>query len=109
MMPMLLCMTPPAQAETTEWPCSNDDEIHYTAASEVYKGTSELSYIYNEVKFISDRLRVQEAQIAYEDEWKYAALVLDRLACPKSKRSRMLSKGPNEPYLSTSMALYFSL
>ena len=33
-----------------------------------------------ELKFISDRMREQDNDGSYEDEWKYAALVLDRFA-----------------------------
>lgn len=53
------------------WVDSKDDELRYTGSSELY-------YIYNEVKFIADRLRVQDAYLVYDDEWKFAALVLDR-------------------------------
>ena len=39
---------------------------------------SELAHIYKELKFISDRMRDEDSSGSYEDEWKYAALVLDR-------------------------------
>merc|ERR1711924_96797 len=36
-----------------------------------FSGTSELYYIYKELKFISDRMREQDMDGSYEDEWKY--------------------------------------
>ena len=37
-----------------------------------------LTYSLEELKFISDRMRDEDNDGSYEDEWKYAALVLDR-------------------------------
>ena len=37
-----------------------------------------LIYSLKELKFISDRMRDEDNDGSYEDEWKYAALVLDR-------------------------------
>ena len=39
---------------------------------------NELSKIHEELKFMSDRTRDDELTAGYEDEWKYAALIVDR-------------------------------
>ena len=39
----------------------------------------EMQLLYKELKFISDRLRDEDKTSEYEDEWKYAAMVFDRL------------------------------
>ena len=38
-----------------------------------------MQLIYEELKFISDRMREEDKTSEYEDEWKYAAMVIDRL------------------------------
>ena len=38
----------------------------------------ELHRIHEELKFMSDRTRDEELTSAYEEEWKYAALIVDR-------------------------------
>lgn len=74
LMPIILFLHPPP--DTPEEQLNDDskgDVVHFS-------GTSELYYIYKELKFISDRMRDQDLDGSYEDEWKYAALVMDR-AC----------------------------
>ena len=39
----------------------------------------EMQLLYEELKFISDRSRDEDKTSEYEDEWKYAAMVFDRL------------------------------
>ena len=39
----------------------------------------ELEFIYEELKFIADRMREEDKTGEYEDEWKYAAIVVDRI------------------------------
>lgn len=71
-MPIILFLHPPP--DTPEEQLNDDskgDVVHFS-------GTSELYYIYKELKFISDRMRDQDLDGSYEDEWKYAALVMDR-------------------------------
>ena len=53
---------------------------------------SELAHIYKELKFISDRMRDEDSSGSYEDEWKYAALVLDRFNLKWPLRNDL--KGP---------------
>ena len=72
LMPIILFIHPPPDRPDAEAPeDSKGDVVHFS-------GTSELFYIYKELKFISDRMREQDYDGSYEDEWKYAALVLDR-------------------------------
>ena len=70
-MPIILFIHPPPETPESEIEDNKGDLVHFS-------GTSELYYIYKELKFISDRFREQDLDGSYEDEWKYAALVLDR-------------------------------
>ena len=38
----------------------------------------ELKKIFEELKFIADKMRNENRTSEYEDEWKYAAIVVDR-------------------------------
>ena len=38
----------------------------------------ELKKIFEELKFIADKMRNENLTSEYEDEWKYAAIVVDR-------------------------------
>lgn len=73
-MPIVLFIHPPPDR-----PLDLDEENSKQDLIE-FTGNSELYFIYKELKFISDRMREQDNDGSYEDEWKYAALVLDR-AC----------------------------
>ena len=46
----------------------------------VYKAPKdpELKKIFEELKFIADKMRNENLTSEYEDEWKYAAIVVDR-------------------------------
>ena len=71
-MPIILFIQPPPdRPEEMEIEDSKQDMVHFS-------GTSELFYIYRELKFISNRMKEQDHDGSYEDEWKYAALVMDR-------------------------------
>ena len=45
----------------------------------VYKFSRELSLILKEIKIITDKIRDDEESAAIENDWKFAAMVLDRL------------------------------
>ena len=75
-MPIILFIHPPPETPESEIEDNKGDLVHFS-------GTSELYYIYKELKFISDRFREQDLDGSYEDEWKYAALVLDRYFCQR--------------------------
>ena len=50
----------------------------------------ELKKIFEELKFIADKMRNENLTSEYEDEWKYAAIVVDRFltfAILKRKKS----------------------
>ena len=40
----------------------------------------ELKKIFDELKFIADKMRNENLTSEYEEEWKYAAIVVDRFA-----------------------------
>ena len=41
---------------------------------------SELKKIFDELKFIADKMRNENLTSEYEEEWKYAAIVVDRFS-----------------------------
>ena len=45
----------------------------------VYQFSRELSLILKEIKIITDKIRDDEESAAIENDWKFAAMVLDRL------------------------------
>ena len=53
-------------------------EIDDDVTSWIISQMPEINFIYKELKFISDRIRKRDLDTAFEKEWKYASLVLDR-------------------------------
>lgn len=65
----------PAPPEKSPDVCAEiDDDV----TSWIISQMPEINFIYKELKFISDRIRRRDLDTAYEKEWKYASLVLDR-------------------------------
>ena len=74
--PKILCLhTPPGTScdlKSDAFSCPEEKKISAFA-------NKEMQLIYEELKFISDRMREEDKTSKYEDEWKYAAMVIDRL------------------------------
>jgi len=74
LLPIVLFLHPPPDP-----PCEDEENLIKEEEPSFAPG-SELEHVYKELKFISNRMRDEDFDGSYEDEWKYAALVLDR-AC----------------------------
>jgi len=72
-LPRLLSLPPPPEKSPDVCDAINDD-----VTSWIISQMPEINFIYKELKFISDRIRKRDIDTAYEKEWKYASLVLDR-------------------------------
>lgn len=74
--PRILCLhTPP-----TVPPELIPDEFSNLEEKKTEIGAhKEMLMIYKELKYIADRMRDADKTSEYEDEWKYAAMVIDRL------------------------------
>ena len=73
--PRILCLhTPP-----TVPPELIPDEFSNLEEKKTEIGAhKEMLMIYKELKYIADRMRDADKTSEYEDEWKYAAIVVDR-------------------------------
>ena len=72
-LPRFLSLPPPPESPDI-YESINDD-----VTSWIISQMPEINFIYKELKFISDRIRKRDLDTAYEKQWKYASLVLDRL------------------------------
>ena len=66
----------------TKWKCYIRIPLQYELQLDGFKTfnfTRELSLILKEIKIITDKIRDDEESAAIENDWKFAAMVLDRL------------------------------
>ena len=55
----------------------------------------ELKKIFDELKFIADKMRNENLTSEYEEEWKYAAIVVDRFLLIHKPMAKMLNLKKN--------------
>lgn len=73
--PKILCLHTPPEIPSDLIP----DPLTPTKENTKKFANKEMQLIYEELKFISDQMRDENKTGEYEDEWKYAAMVIDRI------------------------------